>query len=263
MLSNKYRGNITAAFSADLCQAGMTAVPNLLLRYYKKMGLLDTEMMLIIQLLRLRNEEKLFMPGPDALAEYLSCTENEIEQMLSSLQERKILAVSPYFDSLTNRVRKGYDLEPLLEKLSDFWACDRIKEIEIIKQAVRQEVQQGEQKQSLGELYRTFESEIGRPLSPIEAEKIGQWVEAVGALLVREALRRAVLMGKINFRYMDAIILEWQKNNLRTLADVDRYETDFQNRRSQSARKRTVGAGEAATAEARRKKEIIESLYMN
>ncbi|MFZ5591004.1 MAG: DnaD domain-containing protein [Bacillota bacterium] len=262
MLSNKYRGNITAAFSADLCQAGMTVVPNLLLRYYKKMGLLDSEMMLIIQLLRLRSEEKVYMPSAATLAECLSCTENEIEQMLSSLQERKMLAVSPYFDWLTNQVKKGYDLEPLFEKLSDFWACARIKEIEVIKRAINHELKQEEQKQNLGELYHTFESEIGRPLSPIEAEKIGQWVEAVGALLVREALRRAVLMGKINFRYMDAIILEWQKNNLRTLADVDRYEMAFQNRRAQPAKKRLPVTGEVAP-EVKRKKEIIESLYMN
>ncbi len=243
----KYRGgNITAAFGADLLVTGSTSVPNLLLKYYAKLNITDTEMMLLIQIFRLRTEEKILFPRLDELNRYLS---GDAEQALTDLLDKEILAITEYYDFEQQQVVEGLDFEPLYEKLSELWACDKVKEIEqtqnildkntqakLIKNAGR-DMQQKPVGDSIysGQVLNVcsvFEREFGRPLSPMEVDRIRQWCEETDSMLIMEALRRAVMMGKMNFRYIDAILLEWRKNNLRTLPEVAQYDQEFQERRA-------------------------------
>ncbi len=76
-------------------------------------------------------------------------------------------------------------------------------------------------------LIRVFEKEFGRPLSPIEIDRIRKWEEDTAPEVVVEALKRAVLLGKFNFKYIDSILLEWEKNNIRTVREVLEHEARF------------------------------------
>ncbi len=76
----------------------------------------------------------------------------------------------------------------------------------------------------------SFEKEFGRPLSPVEFERIKAWEDEHSELVILEALKRAVLQGKWNFKYIDSILLEWKKNNVRTLQEVIEYEKRFKTR---------------------------------
>lgn len=71
-----------------------------------------------------------------------------------------------------------------------------------------------------GEVYQRFEQEFGRPLSPIEVEQVDQWQDKHSDELILEALKRAVLRGKMGFAYVGRILLDWDKAGIRTLADV-------------------------------------------
>lgn len=235
-----YRGNITAAFSTDLLLQGCTSVPNILLKYYSQMGINDTQMMLLIQILRLQTEDKNILPSPETLAEYLSLDREQIIIELRHLQERDIITAAEYYSPEKDLILSGYDLEPLFEKLSDVWACAKMKEIEDIQRILQTNATSAPapgDKGNLSDLYRSFEDEFGRPLSPMEVEQIRHWSALINRELILEALRRAVMMGKHNFKYIDSIILEWQKNNLRSIADVAEYERNYQQRRYAKAAK--------------------------
>ena len=78
---------------------------------------------------------------------------------------------------------------------------------------------------------KRFEQEFGRPLSPTEIEQVQKWESSMSADLVIEALQRAVLAGRFNFKYIDGILLDWQKNNVRTLLDVKRQDKEFEDRK--------------------------------
>lgn len=80
-------------------------------------------------------------------------------------------------------------------------------------------------------LFAKFEAEFGRPLSPTEIEQIMSWEKKMPADLIAEALRRAVLAGKFNFKYIDRILLDWQKNKVLTLLDVKRQDKEFEERK--------------------------------
>ncbi|WP_165847688.1 DnaD domain-containing protein [Ammonifex thiophilus] len=79
---------------------------------------------------------------------------------------------------------------------------------------------------AFGELYRLFEQEFGRPLSPFEAEQISKWLKEMPPELVREALRRAVLMGRRNLKYVDGILKSWRGMGFRTLFEVLEHEEE-------------------------------------
>jgi DNA replication protein len=254
----KYReGNITAAFGTDLFIHGITFVPNMLLEFYPRMGLDESEVMLLIHLLRMRAQDKNLYPSREELGECLSGGVEQVDRDLARLREKKILAVTDYYLEDKKTVTEGYDFEVLFERLSELWACSKVSEIERAKDALEKE--DGElENPELGKLYEAFAGEFGRPLSPIEVDQIDQWHSKVGPILAREALRRSVLLGKYNFRYIDSIILEWQKNRLLTLEEITAYEKDFQQRRNnkKAPRKTTVNNRDKEIA-------LIKTLYMS
>lgn len=67
-----------------------------------------------------------------------------------------------------------------------------------------------------------FEQEFGRLLSPMEISQIVQWIDVDKYTedIITEALRRAVLLGKHNFKYIDTILLGWKKASYKTLQEI-------------------------------------------
>jgi DNA replication protein len=252
------KGNITAAFGADLFVRGVTSIPNLLLRYYPIIGLSDTEMMLLIQLFRLRTEEE-YYPSPEILAECLTRDYRQIERDLASLLEKEILSTTQYYDEERQEVFLGYDFEPLFEKISEVWACTKVKELEKIRQASDGPGLKDES--ILAVLVKTFENEFGRPLSPIEIEQIEKWSLEADQGIILEALRRAVLMGKHNFKYIDRILLRWQKNNLRNLEAITAYDQQFLTQKDK--KNTTPSRNEGKKNTNTKKKELIKNLYLS
>lgn len=120
-----------------------------------------------------------------------------------------------------------------------------------------------EDDQGSRELFTVFEKEFGRPLSPIEFEQINQWVDEHTGLLVREALKRAVLLGKFNFKYIDSILLEWKKNNIQTIQAVREYDDEFEKRKVQARSRDGPKRGQARAPDPSEmeEKEFIRSLY--
>lgn len=256
----KYRhGNVTSAFGTELLTLGSTAIPNLLLRFYKQIGITDEEMMILIQLLRLRTEEKNLKPTPSQLAECLTSSVEKIKDSLNNLLEKEIISLTQYYDEDLDEILTGYDLEPLMEKLSEIWACAKMAEIEKTRFLLDTQSKKNTPARITNNLYRIFEKEFGRPLSPIEIDQIEKWLEDTEhEELVLEALRRAVLMGKHNFKYIDSILLEWKKNNLRTPRDIEKYDQEFHYRKAKS----TTSKKTKSTSHDDKKKEFIKTLYM-
>lgn len=99
----------------------------------------------------------------------------------------------------------------------------------------------------VGELnfFSMIESEFGRPLSPMEIERVMYWVnqDQVPDVLIAEAVRRAVMRGKVNFRYIDAILMDWSKKNLRTLEDVAELDRQFKERKGGDSKAPKAFAG--------------------
>ncbi|HEK9995234.1 TPA: DnaD domain protein [Streptococcus equi subsp. zooepidemicus] len=66
-------------------------------------------------------------------------------------------------------------------------------------------------------LYKSFEAESGKPLSPIQQQELQYMLEDFSADVIHEALREAVGQGKANFAYIQAILKRWKQDNLLTV----------------------------------------------
>lgn len=262
--------NITATFGSDLVLQGATAIPNILLKVYNKIGITDFQMMLLIQMIRLNVEEGEFYPSPEMLGQCMESEPARIRKELAELLEKEVISVSHYYDGSRNAIFEGYDFEPLFLRVSDIWAGIRAREIEESEKklkafALRHDSSAGRFDSRIIDLISIFEKEFGRALSPIEIEQIEQWSAEMEATLIVEALKRAVLRGKHNFKYMNSILMEWQKNNVRTLEAIEEYDRDFQKRRSARG-KRTgeTGSGRETTGAKgdSKKKAFIKTLYV-
>jgi DnaD/phage-associated family protein len=82
------------------------------------------------------------------------------------------------------------------------------------------------------EIFSAFEQEFCRLLSPFEIEQITQWEVDHQQELILEALRRSVLNGKHNFKYINSILMEWSKNNIRTVQAIQAYDAEFERRKT-------------------------------
>ncbi|MGI6065723.1 MAG: DnaD domain protein [Bacillota bacterium] len=200
--------------------ADVTPVPNLLLKYYKQLGLSDTELVFLIQLLRLTKNG---WPRIEDLAGQFEMDVASAQQNMASLIEKGIVVPENVIESGYKQVSRYY-LDGLYDKLVDLWACQMASEAEIA--ATAPEKNSPDDKMEFSKVYSAFEQEFGRALSPMESEKIIEWLDNLRYLpeIVLEALKRSVLRGIYNFNYIDRILLEWQKANVRTLHEVHSYE---------------------------------------
>ena len=75
----------------------------------------------------------------------------------------------------------------------------------------------------LKDLVETFQQELGRLLTPFEIEDLSKTVkeDGVKADLIKEALREAVLNGKPNWKYIQAILRNWRHEGIQSVAQVE------------------------------------------
>ncbi len=220
--------SILSAFAADFMLSGITCVPNLLLKYYKKIPLNDGELILLIQLFRFVQEEKKLYPSPEELSEFLHQKPAEIANSLKLLQQKNLLKI--VYNRTENQTQPSYNFESLLDVLAEYWVLDRIEQENQVLDTQKYESQEG----SLTALYKHFQQELMRALTPNEIERVGKWVEQVGVVLVEEALNRASLAGTKNFRYIDSIILDWQKHGFRTIAEIEEHDRQYREKQEEN-----------------------------
>ena len=76
----------------------------------------------------------------------------------------------------------------------------------------------------------------------MECESIAMWLDVDGhsAEIIRAALKEAVIAQKLSLRYIDRILFEWKKKNVKTLADVERQTKSFRTVGPRSEQQKTV-----------------------
>lgn len=249
-VSKSSKINFAAGVGADLFLQGCTSIPNLLLKHYRGLGITDSEMFLLIHLLRIKDEDKDYFPSPEKIAQVMTSSVLEIEEILNSLIEKEILTIEQYWQEELHQHCYTYRYEALYAKLSEFWACEKFKELQ--KGRTKQKLPNSfnetaaaiaeDHEISASLVFRSFQREFGRLLTSIELEQIKQWldVDKFSPDLIQEGLKRAVLMGKLNFKYVDKILLEWKKNNIRNFHEIQVYDEDFKNRQAAKSQSRTA-----------------------
>lgn len=221
-------GKLIAGFTEALISEGSTNIPNLLLRSYTRLGLQERELVLVLVLLYLRDKKSDWYPAPEEIGRIMMQDASRIEEDLASLIERKLLAIGKRYNAASDTMTPVYSLEGLFDQLVEIWAIEKAHELE--SSSIQNTGNNGsisEMPAQSGLIYQTFEREFGRPFSPMESQLIMEWTQRLPQNLILEALRVAVLNGTFNLRYIERILQDWQRKNIKTVEEVHRYEELF------------------------------------
>jgi len=217
-------------------EVGSIHFPYALLRYYRRMKLSDTEMMLILQLTGFHQMEQNAFPTIEELQDRMGASPDTVIKAIQKLMREKYLSIDEEFDPQTGIQYERYNLSGIYEMLGQLLS-------EEVKEERKQEQRNGRSQGSAAafaagdseesNLFIIFEREFGRPLSPMECETISGWIDQdqYPEELILLALKEAVFAGKVHFRYIDRILLEWMRNRVRTAEDARAYAQKFRGAR--------------------------------
>lgn len=184
------------------------SIPNKLLSSYVKIGLDEADVMLLIQIHRFL-QMNIEFPTPSQIANQLTLSEEQCATKLRDLFQRNFLEIKE-FKNEQGQMSEAYSLEPLWQRL-------------LVKQEDR--IDENEE----GKLFIMFEKEFGRPLSPFEIDTINIWLDEdeLKPKIITSALREAVLMGKLNFKYIDRILREWKRKGVKSVEQAQQASESF------------------------------------
>ncbi len=191
-------------------KADMTSVSNLVFQYYQKIGMSNDEFILYLQLLRFEQEGNSF-PELTLIEEITGFSVDHLFQVLQSLVDKGFVSIETKTNT-KGQTEDSYDLTLFFDRLSAY-----------LEQLEKKNVEASSENK-VTNLYQVFETEFGRPLSPIEFETIQSWLtmDKYETELIELALREAVLNQAYSLKYIDRILLAWERKNLKSKQDVQR-----------------------------------------
>ena len=196
-------------------EQGNVNISQLFFSHYKAINVKDEEAIILLHLIAYGEAGNRF-PTPQNLVERTHFSEDRVTSILQRLLQKGFIQIEQHTDE--NGVHyEYYAFHQLWDLLLDY----------VVQQSISKEEKQvkGEE----GVIYKLFEQEFGRLLSPMEYETIGMWFDQDkhSPTLIRHALKEAVLAQKLSLRYIDRILFEWKKKNIRTVQEAEKQSAQF------------------------------------
>lgn len=188
----------------EIFKDGNMVIPIYLLKHYKDLKIELNDFIFMMYLYNLGNN---ILFDPDKISNDLNIDLSVVMNYIGSLTEKGFIKV----DVVKNE--KGLMEEVLM--LDDFYN-------KLSLMSISNEKEKKEDTQS--NIFEIIEKEFGRTLGTIEIEIIKAWLENnISEDLIKEALKEAVYNGVSNLRYIDKILYEWGKANIKSIEDVEEH----------------------------------------
>ena len=191
----------------DAFKSGNLVLPSDLLLHYNQL-FSSSDDFLVWQFFYLQNTTALGELSPSQIAEKIGKQVTEVNQAISRLTDKGLLQYRTI--ELNGEIEVIFDATLALERLD-----------QLFEKHAPNQVQSAPN--DLKSLVDTFQQELGRLLSPFEIEDLEKSLKEDGtsADLIKEALREAVLNGKPNWKYIQAILRNWRHEGIRSVAQVE------------------------------------------
>ena len=188
-------------------KTGNLVLPTELLFYFHEI-FDNSDDFLVWQFFYLQNTTSLEEISPVQIAESIGKSVAEVNRSMSNLTEKGLLQYKTI--ALNGEIEAVFDALPALERLDEI-----VESRSSVAQTISQNV--------LKDLVETFQQELGRLLTPFEIEDLTKTIQddKINPELVTAALREAVFNGKANWRYIQAILRNWRREGITTVAQVE------------------------------------------
>ncbi|MFD0670365.1 DnaD domain protein [Cohnella sp. GCM10027633] len=230
---------------AEAYMDGAASIPYSLLRSYRALKLSDTEAMLLLQLIAFRQLEQNEFPTIEQLQERIGSSSAVVGQAVQKLMKAGFVSIDEAFDPSTGVQSEVYNLSGLFQKLAVYVASGETASggagegawtagAKTAGEAVAKPPAGGGRSiapaaNGTPSVFVLFEQEFGRPLTPMEYETINSWLDQdqYAEELIRFALKESVFAGKLHFRYIDRILLEWSRNRVTNVEEARLHAQKF------------------------------------
>lgn len=184
-------------------------IPRVLLKNYKTLGISDEELIIISVIMEYGDKVTY---DPESFAKEINANKHDVMKIINSLIDRNIIS---FIVEKSNRKTCEYiSLDVLYNKLYNLVIG---KEDETVVD---------------DSVFSVFESELGRMLSPMEIEKIKEWITSGNSNeLILCALNEAVLKGVNNLNYIDSILNSWKKKGYKNKEDIKKEKETYRNKK--------------------------------
>ena len=192
----------------DAFKTGNLVLPSALLLHFKEL-FPSSDDFLVWQFFYLQNTSALDELSPSQIAETIGKELADVNQSISNLTENGLLQYRTI--ELNGEIELIFDASLAFERLDS-----------LLDSQTPATTAPNPQNQ-LKDLVETFQQELGRLLTPFEIEDLSKTVKEDGIKvdLIKEALREAVLNGKPNWKYIQAILRNWRHEGIQSVAQVE------------------------------------------
>ena len=192
----------------DAFKSGNLVLPSALLLHFKEL-FPSSDDFLVWQFFYLQNTTGLDEMSPSQIAERIGKEISDVNQSISNLTERGLLQYRTI--ELNGEIELLFDASLALEFLDNLLGAPTSSSDQLTPQ------------NQLKDLVETFQQELGRLLTPFEIEDLTKTLKEDGtsADLIKEALREAVLNGKANWKYIQAILRNWRHEGIKSVAQIE------------------------------------------
>ena len=185
-------------------------IPRILFNNYKKLGITDEELIVIIVIMNYGDK---VVYDPELFAKDIDGDRKKIMMLIDSLCDKNILSL--IIEKNNKKTYEYISLDTLYEKLLNT----------IMGKEEEQEVDNS--------IFSTFENELGRTLSPMEYEKIKEWITSGNSNeLITLALKEAVLNGVGSLNYIDRILDSWKKKGYKNKSDILKEKENYRTKKA-------------------------------
>ncbi|AKP66586.1 DnaD domain protein [Companilactobacillus ginsenosidimutans] len=183
--------------------SGSTNISNLIVQNYRKLGMTEKDLVIYLNLQMFAQQGNQFPPVVN-IANNTGFEENDIFNGIQTLIKLGIIELKTIVEN--HQQRDIYSLTPIFNRLNALFIQENDSNAE---KKLMSDTEQ---------LFKKIEVEFGRPISPIEQEQVHQWIDDdhYGIKLIDLALREAVLNQAYSLKYMDRILISWEKSNIKT-----------------------------------------------
>ncbi len=132
------------------------------------------------------------------------------------------LSIDDVMEAFNNLMMK--DFVTLETVKDDLGRNHEVVKLDNIYGFISESVEVVKKKSDESSIFKTFERELGRTLSPMELQIINGWLDTnTPEEMILGALKEAIYNGVTSFRYIDKIIYEWGKKGFKNMDDVNNY----------------------------------------
>ena len=194
-----------------ILQDNPIVVPRILFNNYRKLNITEEELIIVMLVISLGNKIEY---NPDIFVKELDMDRVKVMTLISNLISKNIISLE--------MVKNGRKTE---EYISLSLMYDKL--LNIVK-----DISDEDSVMIDNSIFSIFENELGKLLSPMQIEKIKEWVTTYkNEELIVMALREAVMNGVSNFNYIDTILNEWNKKGYKNREDILKDKNNYKEKK--------------------------------